>query len=114
MTLRSASILLLATAIVPASLPAQRVQGMQVGLSSRSASVSTMPIVRLPDSVRTQWRKGMIIGGVAGFAIGVAANGFEKALGDDPFRRFSYATLFISMALFAIIGGLIGSGLHSS
>ena len=114
MTMRSAVILLIATAIVPASLPAQRVRGMQVGLSSRSASASTIPVARLPDSVRTQWRTGMIIGGVAGLAIGVAANGFEKALGDDPFRRFSYSTLLISMALFAIIGGLIGSGLHSS
>jgi hypothetical protein len=45
-------------------------------------------------------------------AIGAAVNSFQKALGDDPFRPFSYSTLFISMALFAVIGGLIGSGFH--
>jgi hypothetical protein len=108
----SSAILSITTAIVPASLSAQRIDGLQVGLSVRSSKAPTMPIVREPDSVRTHWKKGMIIGGVAGLAVGLAANSFEKALSDDPFRQFSYSTLLISMALFAVIGGLIGSGFH--
>jgi hypothetical protein len=56
----------------------------------------------------------MIIGGVVGAAVGVAVNSFEKSMSGDPYRRFSYAALFLSMFIFAVVGGLIGSGIHKN
>ncbi|MGH8335464.1 MAG: hypothetical protein ACRETL_01255, partial [Gammaproteobacteria bacterium] len=49
---------------------------------------------------------------IAGIAIGAFANSLAKGVGDNPDRAFNYGTLLISTALFAVIGGLIGSGIH--
>jgi hypothetical protein len=112
MSILSASILLITTAAVPVSLSAQRVNGLRVGLSNRSSKESVTPVVVRRDVAPTHWKEGMIVGGVIGLAVGAAANSFEKALSDDAFRPYSYSTLFISMGLFAVIGGLIGSASH--
>ena len=106
----------IAIAMLAAPASAQRALGPRLGLSQpavRGERPFEQPFAR--DSVLpSQWKKGMIIGGVVGAAVGVAVNSFEKSMSDDPYRRFSYAALFLSMFIFAVVGGLIGSGIHKN
>ena len=67
------------------------------------------------DSVRvapSQWKEGMIIGGVAGLAIGALGASFARAMCETTDCQPTPLTYLGPTIVFALIGGMIGSGFH--
>jgi hypothetical protein len=96
----------------PHGANAQTLAAARVGLSDRSSPPTRSMRLFVGDSApRTEWKKGMIIGGVAGAVLGTVIYSFSRGMSDDP-QSVSVAPIFILTALCSIIGGLIGSGTH--
>lgn len=96
-------------------LAAQTRPAARSGLSQPAAAPLPKPAV-LPvklDSVpRSEWKKGMIIGGAIGLVGGLwLQHGFSE-LGDSPDDRGPHFWFLMPTIVFALIGGLIGSMFH--
>lgn len=94
-------------------LSAQRLNGMRAGLGSQPAVAMPSRALLSRDSIPpSHWQEGALIGGAVGALVGVLADRIQQGESDDPYRHFNYGGLLISTFLFAVIGGLIGSGIH--
>ena len=113
MTRSMVGVLVALLLMVASSGSAQAVTGPRLGLSQSAA-----PVVSsfASDSVpATHWKEGMLIGGGIAVALGLLAalalNG-NCAFGDTGHCGLSIVGLAGAAAIFALIGGLIGSSIH--
>lgn len=112
--MRSAFIVILCLSL---ALPLSAQGPARFGLSSPTVHTSTSSRPLYPRSAPpTEWRKGMLIGGIVGLAVGVLGvivnRSCESRESDCGGSGNDVLILLGPTAVFALIGGLIGSGFH--
>jgi hypothetical protein len=106
--------LLLAVVCITSALPGQSLAGRNVGLSQlgRSHDPPNRSTTVLVDAPRTYWLEGTIVGAVVGLVGGLQLqHGICTSVDCSGTDHFVFA---VPMLLLAIIGGLIGTGIHKS
>jgi hypothetical protein len=98
---------------LPRQSVAQSIGGLRAGLTATAQlpDRSTSQPIRVAQE-QSQWKSGMIIGGVLGALIGyVGAKGFRN-LDDRTNNSVPTVSTLIGLFVGASIGGMVGSGMH--
>jgi hypothetical protein len=95
------------------TLSAQQATGLRVGLSApRQSALATHSAV-VPSGVeRSQWAKGAAYGAGIGLVASVAMYFIARNASDAPESIHPVPVFLGSTFIFALIGGMIGSGIH--
>lgn len=95
---------------------AQGIAGPRLSIFNQSvaAKASTVPPIRVSVAARkSEWRRGMLVGGVIGAGAGAAYGLITNGQSDNSSGAgYVLMSAVIVGALFAVVGGLIGSGIH--
>jgi hypothetical protein len=85
----------------------------RVGLADRTVHRINAPHQPYRDSLpQTEWKTGMLAGGLAGAGIGLLAAAAHHNFCDRAECGSDFQFFMIPTVVFALIGGLIGSGIH--
>ncbi|HEY4100977.1 MAG TPA: hypothetical protein VGM20_08890 [Gemmatimonadales bacterium] len=102
-------------ALVTLAAPVQSQGPTRLGLSARAAPIATASRQPFHDNVgQTEWKKGAIIGGVIGVALGLVFAQAHHSLCDESHNCSDHdiVVFFGTTAICALLGGFIGSGIH--
>lgn len=117
-----ALITMVAAGVPVRSAHAQRASQLQLGMRrvethvvqhslSRGDTTTLQSRLHLDSIPPSRWKTGMIIGGVVGGGVAFLLVDAANHIGDTP-TSITPLGLLGPVAVFALIGGLIGSGFH--
>ncbi|HEY4101760.1 MAG TPA: hypothetical protein VGM20_12880 [Gemmatimonadales bacterium] len=111
---RSSTAALSLLLVVSLATPSLAAQGpARLGLADRTTHAINTPRQPYRDSLpQTEWKTGMLAGGLAGAGIGLLAAAAHHNFCDRADCGSDFQFFVIPTMVFALIGGLIGSGIH--